>query len=163
MTIEYILKSPAKMTTAERKDFECLLEKQGQIDMVAGKLERCHKICLVKINGNSIGIGALKQVYKSPFKYAGVAEIQDKYNYEIGYLFVDSESIDEGYGNLGIGKYITRLLLNQVNGENVFATTESNEENRMLYILKYFGFRFSGRPYQGRTTKKNIVLMTLER
>ncbi len=163
MTIEYILKSPTKFLDTERKDFEYLLNKQGQIDKVEGKLDRCHIVCLVKLNGSSIGIGALKQVYKSPFKYAGVSELQNIYNYEIGYLLVDNESIGKDYGSLGIGKYITRLLLNQVVGENVFATTENNKENPMYYILQSFGFKVLGSPYKGKTTNKNIVLMTLER
>ncbi len=163
MTIQYILKPPLQFSDTEKEDFEYLLDKQGQIDKVEGKLERCYKVCLVKLNGDSIGIGALKQVYKSPFAYSGVSEIQHNYNYEIGYLFVDNESINKDYGSLGVGKYITRLLLSQVTGENVFATTESNDENRMLYILKSFGFKVSGSPYLGRTTKKNIVLMTLDR
>lgn len=163
MTIEYILKSPTQFLDTERKDFEYLLNKQGQIDKVEGKLERCHIVCLVKLNGSSIGIGALKQVYKSPFKYAGAANVQDNYNYEIGYLFVDKEAIEKDSGSLGIGKYITRLLLNDIVKENVFATTENNKENPMFYILQSFGFKVLGSPYQGKTTNKNIVLMTLER
>tara|TARA_Y100001933_G_scaffold253759_1_gene294470 strand:- start:2756 stop:3247 length:492 start_codon:yes stop_codon:yes gene_type:complete len=163
MTIEYILKFPVNMTDLERRDFEYLLKKQGQIDKVEGKLEQCHKVCLVKLNGESVGIGALKQVYKSPFNYAGVNEIQYEYNYEVGYLFVDKETIDKDSGSLGLGKYITRLLLNEVAKENVFATTEYNKENPMFYILKSFGFKISGNPYQGKTTKKEIVLMVLNR
>jgi hypothetical protein len=151
------------MASPERKDFEYLLKKQGQIDKAEGKLERCHKVCLVKLNGRSVGIGALKQVYKSPFNYAGVSEIRHNYNYEVGYLFVHKEAIEKDFGSLGIGKYITRLLLNEVIKENVFATTENNKENPMLYILRSLGFEISGNPYQGKTTKKDIVLMVLNR
>ncbi len=163
MTIKYIVKSPTQISEEEKKDFEYLLNKQGQIDVVEGKLERCHKICLVKLNGESVGIGALKQVYKSPFKYAGVSEIEHSYNYEVGYLYVDKEAIDKDLGSLGIGKYVTRLLLNEVAKENVFATTEHNKENPMLYILKSLGFKVAGYQYQGKATKKNIALMILDR
>ena len=163
MTIEYLVESPKQMSETNIKCFEHLLDKQGQIDIVEGKSNRCYKICLVKLNGTSIAIGALKQVYKSPFDYAGVPELSKNYNYEIGYLFVDKENIHENIGKLGIGKYITRLLLNEIRKDNVFATTEKDNENSMLHILNSVGFKITGKPYKGKKTNKNLCLMLLER
>lgn len=159
MRIEYILKAPELLPAIDIKYFEFLLDKQGQIDTVKGKANRCYRICLVKIDNKPIAIGALKQVYKSPFDYAKVPELKEKYNYEIGYLFVDKESIEKKYGSLGLGKYITKLLLNEVKDENVFATTENSNDNRMCHILESLGFISIGNSYKGRNTGKNISLM----
>jgi hypothetical protein len=163
MKIEFLVKEPNLLSKSDVKDFELLLNKQGQIDTVDGKVDRCYRICLVKLNGNPIGIGALKQVYKSTFDYAGVPELSKNYNYEIGYLFVDKTNIEDNLGKLGIGKYITRLLLNEVRNYNVFATTEKNTKNTMMHILKSTGFKLTGDTYKGSKTKKTICLMLLER
>ncbi|OUS02877.1 hypothetical protein A9Q86_02180 [Flavobacteriales bacterium 33_180_T64] len=163
MKIEFLVEAPNLLSKDNVKNFEVLLNKQGQIDTVVGKVVRCYRICLVKLNGNPVAIGALKQVYKSPFDYAEVPELSDNYNYEIGYLFVDKENIEDDNGKLGIGKYITRLLLNEVRNDNVFATTEENTDNPMLHILKSTGFKIIGKTYKGNKTNKKLCLMLLER
>lgn len=162
MKIEYLVKSPKDLSQDEISQFKILLDKQGQVDTSEGKAERCFRICLVKLDGKYIGIGALKQVYKSPFNYAKVPEIKQIYNYELGYLFVDKDAIKANLKGMGIGKYITRLLLNEIKNENVFATTEYDESNAMYYILKSYGFNRKGVTYKGKKTKKDICLMVLD-
>jgi hypothetical protein len=161
MKIEYLVKSSNDLTKEEIGQFRVLLDKQGQVDTSEGKAERCFKICLVKLDENAIGIGALKQVYKSPFDYAKVPEIKQNYSYELGYLFVDKDRIKGNYEGLGIGKYITKLLLNEIKNENVFATTEYDDNNPMYHILKSFDFNCKGGTYKGEKTKKDICLMVL--
>lgn len=159
MRIEYLVKSPVDFSQEELGEFEALLDKQGQVDSSEGKAVKCFKICLVKFEGNTIGIGALKQVYKSPFDYAKVSEVKESYNYELGYLFVDKNEIKADFQGLGIGKYITKLLLFQIKNENVFATTEYEESNVMYHILNSFGFKCIGNTYKGKKTGKSICLM----
>jgi len=159
MKIEYLVKSSKDLTKEEIRQFRVLLDKQGQVDSSEGKAEQCFKICLVKINGNAIGIGALKQVYKSPFDYAKIPEIKENYNYELGYLFVDKDKMKANFQGLGIGKYITKLLLNEIKNQTAFATTEYNEKNPMYHILKSFNFHCVGNTYKGKKTKKSICLM----
>ena|SRR5690554_4028182 len=159
MKIEYLVKSSKDLTKEEIIQFRVLLDKQGQVDSSEGKAEQCYKICLVKLDGNAIGIGALKQVYKSPFDYAKIPEIKENYKYELGYLFVDKDKIKGNFQGLGIGKYITKLLLNEIINENVFATTEYDENNPMYHILKGFNFKCIGHTYKGKKTEKSICLM----
>lgn len=159
MKIEYLVKSSKDLTKEEIKQFRFLLDKQGQVDSSEGKAERCFKICLVKLDGNAIGIGALKQVYKTPFNYAKVPEVKENYNYELGYLFVEKDKIKAQFQGLGIGKYITKLLLNEIKNVNVFATTEYDQNNPMYHILKSFNFKCIGNTYKGKKTKKSICLM----
>jgi hypothetical protein len=161
MKIEYLVKSSKDLTQDEITKFIILLDRQGQVDSSEGKAERCFKICMVILDGKAIAIGALKQVYKSPFDYAKVPEIKENYNYELGYLFVDKDRINANFQGLGIGKYITKLLLNEVKNENVFATTEYDENNPMYHILLSFGFNCKGQTYKGKKTKKDICLLVL--
>lgn len=163
MKIEYLVKSSKDLSQKEIEQFRVLLDKQGQVNSSGGKAERCFKICLVKLDDIVIGIGALKQVYKSPFDYAKVSNMKDRYNYELGYVFVDKDEINIDFHGLGIGKYITKLLLVQIEKENVFATTEYTDNNPMFHILKSFDFKFIGKTYKGKTTKKNICLMALHK
>lgn len=160
MTIEFKLIKSEILKHKEIEIFESLLEKQGQVNTPIGKAKRCYQICIVTVNQVAIGIGALKEVYKRPFEYADVREIEDKYKYELGYLFVED---DKNLRGLGIGKYISKLLLNSIKEENIFATTEFSQSNPMYHILRSFGFKSTGKPYLGNTTNKLLTLMTLNR
>lgn len=163
MNIEYSIKSSKDLSKKEITQFENLLKKQGQVNSAIGKAQRCHKICFVYVDKIHFGIGALKEVYKLPFKYAGVDSLKENFQYELGYLFVDNSSDNNDYTGLGIGKNITRLLLNEVKKESVFATTELSIKNSMYYILNSFGFVSIGNPYKGKSTGKLLTLMILNK
>jgi|SRR5690606_25070288 len=110
---------------------------------------------MVYENDNLIGIGAVKQVYKRPFDKSGIPELKDKYNFELGYIFLIDK---EEYRGKGIGKSLYNKLLKQVENKNIFATTEENDENPMKFILKKIGFSKSGENYTGEETGKQIGL-----
>jgi hypothetical protein len=160
MTIEFNLIKSENLKEEEIEIFEKLLEEQGQVNTSKGKAKRCNQICIVKVNQEAIGIGALKEVYKRPFEYADVENLKKEYNYELGYLFVKDIANLRG---LGIGKYISKLLLNSVIEDNIFATTEFSQKNPMYHILKSFKFCSIGKIYLGKTTNKQLTLMTLNR
>ena len=91
----------------------------------------------------------------------GQVDSSENFNYEIGYLFVDKDKIKENHQGLGVGKYITKILLAEIKNENAFATTEFDTKNPMYHILKSFGFVSMGEIYKGNKTKKDICLMVL--
>ena len=72
-----------------------------------------------------------------------------------------SEGKAERCQGLGVGKYITKILLAEIKNENAFATTEFDTKNPMYHILKSFGFVSMGEIYKGNKTKKDICLMVL--
>jgi len=118
-------------------------------------------LCLAYDSELRIGIGAIKKVYKTPFDKADVVKLKDKYDIELGYLFV----LDKNkYRGKGIAKSICSELLNMVKHKNVFATTEESDENAMKWILQKFSFKKTGQTYVGAKTKKNIglYLLTIE-
>jgi hypothetical protein len=164
MEVIYKIDEPKCFSAAEKNRFLILLKKQNQVDNPSlEKINSCPFICIVSIDNEAIGIGAIKKVSKTPFKKAGIDELKDSFELEIGYLFVDNNSNGNAYRGFGIGKTITNLLLNKVEGKNVFATTELNINNPMIYILKSLGFKCFGNPYKGNKTKKVISLLLLIR
>lgn len=142
-------------------DFLKLLRRQGQVEGASfEKIRSCPFICIVYCSSLPIGIGAIKQIYSSPFKKAGLNDLKLNYKFELGYIFLVD---DKEYRGTGIGKRICLNLLNKVKEENIFATTEENEKNSMKYILQKFNFVKSGDTYLGGKTKKDIGLYLLKK
>jgi hypothetical protein len=160
MKIEYEIKSSVQLSPTDIKEFRRMLDKQGQVNTSIGKAELCEKICFARHKKELIGIGALKNVYQRPFDHAKVTSLKSQFEIELGYLFVDHEVNGKSFQGYGIGKKISKLLLNEIPTKNVFATTECAEENSMYHILKSFDFVVAGSPYLGRETSKQLCLMT---
>jgi len=157
MKITFKIDAPANYADAEKEQFITLLEKQGQVSHpTMEKINLCYRICLLYFDELPIGIGALKQVYNSPFDHSGLPELKEYFKYELGYLFIDN--VDNKYRRLGLGKMISRLLLSESEDENIFATTDLSESSPMKYILNSLGFEQQGKPYLGRNTQKLIGL-----
>ena len=160
MAIVYRTDDPQKFTEQERQYFLKLLLLQGQVDKPSiEKINACPIICLAFDNELPVGIGAIKQVYKTPFNSAKVSNLKYAYNIELGYLYVLDK---QKYRGKGIAKTICAELLNKVKLSNVFATTEESEENPMKWILQKFGFEKAGKTYSGSKTKKEIGLYLLK-
>lgn len=159
--IKYIVEEPNYLTEQQRQYFQKLLKLQGQVENpTMDKITSCSFLCLAYDNELPIGIGAIKKVYKTPFDKANVTKLKDKYDFELGYLFVLDK---KKYREKGIAKTICSELLNKTEDENIFATTEESETNSMKWILKKFDFIKTGETYVGMKTKKNIGLYLLEK
>lgn len=157
MTLLFKVETPDNFTQEEKNDFVVLLIKQGQVaNPNIHKVNASDYICLVYANEKPIGIGAIKNVYNRPFDYADVPDLKQTYKKELGYLYVDNTQIN--FRGLGIGKTITKLLLSKIGNDNIFATTDEDDNNVMKGILKGLGFKKVGKTYEGQETKKNIGL-----
>ncbi len=158
MKINYNVKETNSFTLEVKNEFLELLKEQKQVkNPTLEKINKCPFLCMAYDNETPIGIGALKNVYKSPFDYAKLnPELKDEFNFELGYLYVKD---DKKYRGLGIGKSISKFLVNAVPNKNIFATTELSESNAMLHILKGLGFNNFGSPFIGKNTGKTICLM----
>lgn len=154
MVKKFKVDKPDLFSEEEKDQFLQLLKEQGQVSNPT--LERINAstlICLAFVDNNPIGIGAIKNVYKSPFDYAEVPELKEDFDHELGYIYVK-----EGHKKLGIGKEISRLLLQDLGSKNVFATTELSDENSMKFILEKLSFKQIGKSYKGGKTGKDIAL-----
>ena len=158
MTLTFKVDNPEKFTIKEKDIFVQLLIKQGQVtNPNIDKVNASPFICIVFCNDEPVGIGAIKNVYKTPFDYAKVSELKVKFENELGYLFVSNDNASNFRG-LGIGKTISKLLLKQIGKGTVFATTDVSRKNIMKYILKNVGFKKVGKTYKGQNTNKKIGL-----
>jgi hypothetical protein len=163
MELYYQVDKTEKFSQEEKLVFLKLLKKQGQVekpDLL--KIEKCLYLCIAWNKSTPVGIGAIKNVYLTPFKYAKVDELKNQYINEIGYLYVEN-SENSNYRGLGIGKKITHLLLQNLNSNGVFATTENSVSNGMFHILSHLGFKQAGRPFLGKKTGKELVLMVFSK
>jgi hypothetical protein len=164
MEITYKIDSPNNISDEEIQNFLKLLKRQDQVNNpTLEKVKSCIWICCTCVDEIFVGIGAIKKVYKKPFDYAGISELKDHFEFEIGYLYVENELNSKSYRGLGIGKNITRLLLQKMEKQNIFATTELKVDNPMLNILKSFGFVSIGNPFKGGKTNKVLSLLVLIR
>ncbi|QZK99499.1 hypothetical protein K5L04_07110 [Flavobacterium psychrophilum] len=156
MKLLFEINKPSNFKSIQRDEFLKLLKLQAQTSNSSlEKINSCPLICIVYSDDLPIGIGAIKQVYKNPFDKAEVSNLKDKFDFELGYLFVID---DINYRGFGIGKTISKLLLKELGNKNVFATTEENDKNRMKFILESLNFKKTGKTYTGNKTQKAIGL-----
>lgn len=154
--IEITIDKPINFSTKDLENFLNLLIEQNQIvNPSIDKIKGCSLLCFANYDNQLIGIGAIKQVYKTPFDKAGVSELKSTYNYELGYLYVIDHPEIRGKG---LGKEISRRLLLSLGRENLFATTEESESNAMKFILEKLDFQKAGDSYTGKKTGKIIAL-----
>lgn len=160
MMIEITIDKPINFPTKVLENFLNLLIEQNQITNPSiDKIKGCYLLCFAKYDNQLFGIGAIKQVYKTPFDKAKVSELKSSYNYELGYLYVIDHPEIRGKG---LGKEISRRLISSLGRENLFATTEESESNPMKFILEKLDFQKVGNSYTGTKTGKTIALYIRE-
>ena len=127
------------------EDFIDSLRKQGKVTIpTVAKIQSCLKVSLCYLDDVLIGISALKTKSSSDFNNskADLPNLESKFVWELGYMYVD-----KNYRSYGISLAMTRLLLKQVQDENIMASTELFAENAMMFILRKFGFEQYGKPW----------------
>lgn len=127
---------------------------QGQVSgSIDRKIESCSFICIAYSEDIPVGIGAIKQIYKTPFVKAGIPDLISRYNYELGYIYVVG---NEEFRGRGIATSICAELLEILGAENVFATTDESSNNPMKFILNKIGFEKAGNSFRGSKAAKTL-------
>lgn len=124
LTINYTIGSPKDLSDQDKKNFLELLLLQNQTDHTIEKIESCIFICIEYLENLTVGIGAIKNIYNTPFDKANVPHLKNVYKRELGYLYVLDE---EKFRGKGIARDMCTILLEKVKGQNVFASTEESE------------------------------------
>ena len=146
MKIEYEIIHKADFNDTHREIFAKMLKEQGKVQgNLADKIDRCRLICIVKLDDNSVAIGAIKQKTGSDFtsKKAGLPNLSDKFEWELGYLYTQGE-----YERRGIASTIVKLLIENYGEGNLMASTEISANPAMVKILERNGFRLYGKPWK---------------
>lgn len=131
-----------------------LIAQGGEVgmDLVQRNLENSPAIAWVESDNEPVAVGVLKNPVNSykqkVFQSAGKPELANRYNLELGYIYVDPD-----FRNQGLASSIVDALAR----ENIYATTRENNP-KMISILKTAGFRQAGDPYPSARGNYNILL-----
>ena len=156
MKIEYEIVQRSEFDETIRTVFADMLRKQGKVKGdFATKAIRCKLICIVKIEGKVIAIGGIKRKTASDFtnNKAGVPYLASEFEWELGYLFTDSN-----YGRRGIASNVVRLLVEAYGKGNLMASTEIAANPAMVRILEKQGFRLFGKPWKSSIHDNYLAL-----
>jgi len=146
MKIEYETLQPDQFDVSIRDVFAAMLRKQGKVKGdLATKVDRCKLICIARTDGEVVAIGGIKEKTASNFtnNKAGVPDLANEFEWELGYLYTDSD-----HEGRGIASSITRLLVDAYGKGNLMASTEIAANPAMVRILEKQGFRLFGKPWK---------------
>lgn len=146
MKIEYETIQCEQFNESIRKIFADMLGKQGKVKGdLATKADRCRLICVARIDGKVVAIGGIKKKTASDFanNKAGVPDLANEFEWELGYLYTDSE-----HGGRRIASTIASLLVDAYGKGNLMASTEITANPAMVRILEKQGFRLFGKPWK---------------
>lgn len=156
MKIEYEVISKNEFDDSHRNVFEKLLGKQGKVQgCLKTKVDRCERICIVKVDGNAVAIGAIKRKTETDFsnEKAGIPDLSNEFKWELGYLYTD-----ESYTGHKIASTITNILVDTYGRENLMASTEITANPAMVKILENHGFRLFGKPWKSNIHENYLGL-----
>lgn len=146
MKIEYEIILKEILTDDIRNAFADMLKQQGKVQGdPQKKADRCKLICIARIGGEPVSIGAIKVKTNSDFsdKKSGLSDLSDDFEWELGYLYTDPK-----YTGKGLAKNVARMLVDEFRGSNLMASTEIAANPAMVSILKQLGFRLYGKPWK---------------
>lgn|SRR5690554_1016679 len=156
MKIEFQVITASEVTTSIKYSFADALKRQGKVQGdLSRKADRCKLICIARIGGELVGIGAIKPATQSAFsaEKSALSRLRAEFNWELGYLFTDP-----AHAAKGIGKNIARLLVDEHGKENLMASTEISANPRMVKILEALGFRHYGKSWKSAIHNNYIGL-----
>ena len=150
---------PSEASEDELQDFYDLLLESGEV-MAGGLMNRIRNaIYLIfmvdTVTDQVIGIGGIKiplEIYKEKvFNAAGVPELMDEYDFEIGWIYIIPEY--RGSGIFKFAKEIKKLMSHR----RVFITTRA--DNKIIVkMLERNGVQQLGEPYRSPISGKWIIL-----
>ena len=160
-THKIVIISPKNCTESEIKGFYQIVQKSGEvlIDTAEDGIKNSQLLAYYYSHGELAGIAALKYTpigYQNcVFDRAGVPDLADKYDLEIGYVFTKRK-----YRRQGICKNLIRELIDKSDSDKIFSTART--ENRyMVKILECLNFKKVGKPFLGRMVHRGVYFVQL--
>lgn len=134
-----------------------LIGEGSEVDMrvVERNLQNAAMIAWADVDQTAVGVMVLKNplaVYKRKvFDSAGVPDLRDQYQTELGYVYVRPQF--RGTTSISLG----RLMFRNINKNTVFATCRA--ENRVVVVsLRHMGFKQLGRTYPSQRGDYQLML-----
>ena len=156
MQICYEIVYRKSLTDGHRSLFADMLKEQGKVQGdLSAKADRCKLICLAKLNGKTVGIGAIKKKTESDFdeNKSGLVHLKDDFEWELGYVFTQ-----KAVAGRGIASNVVKLLLQELAPENLMASTEISANPSMVRILEKNGFIRLGNPWKSQIHDNFLAL-----
>lgn len=157
--MERISKAPKDCSSAELEMFERLVSAGGEVSLVGlrQRIQSAEKLIFIN-DGEYVAVGAIKNPtaeYKARvFKKSNATE-PEKYQHELGWLYVS---------NIARGKGYSRVLMEEIKellaGAACFATTRENNA-AMHHLFRNFGFTKLGQPYKSDNGDYSITLYVI--
>jgi len=148
----HLYKQAKDFTANEIQTFKKILINANEVSELTfdGLIEKNPKLLIIGDIKNPLGIASLKipnDSYKEKvFRLSNSKEDSNKYNFELGWIV----SLAKGNGNR-----IVELISNSE--KNIYATVREQNE-KMIYLLKKYGFRQSGNSYKSDRGEYLILL-----
>lgn len=157
--MERISKVPKDCSSAELEMFERFVSAGGEVSLVGlrQRIQSAEKLIFIN-DGEYVAVGAIKNPaaeYKARvFKRSNATE-PEKYQYELGWIYVS---------NVARGKGYSRVLMEEIKeilaGAACFATTRENNA-AMHHLFRNFGFTKLGQPYKSDNGDYSIALYVI--
>ena len=143
MTVDYTTYAKCDIDDNLRTVVAQLLANQGKVrGNLLRKADRCMFICIAQIDGQPIGMGAIKQATARDFDAdtSGLEELRATFPWELGYFYTDA-----AHAGRGIASHIVDLLLQRHGSHNLMASTEVSPPSAMVRILERNRFQQKGK------------------
>jgi GNAT superfamily N-acetyltransferase len=154
--INYQVINKKDFNNSHRNILACMLRKQGKVrGDFDKKIDRCKLVCIAWVNDDIAAIGAIKEKTQSDFsaKKAGLPELSNDFEWELGYFYTQ-----EKYTGKGIASMIAKLLIEEYGEENLMASTEITANPAMVSILQKHSFRLFGKPWKSTIHENDLGL-----
>lgn len=156
MKAKILVKNPNHCTDVELKSFEAMVMEGGEVSPLGlqRRISVAEKLIFIK-DTNLAAIGAIKNPmsdYKANvFKKACVSRA-DKYEFELGWLYVSSVARGKGYG-----RDLMKTISDTLASNPCFATTRK-DNYLMHHLFEQYGFSRLGEPYKSANEEYSLVL-----
>jgi hypothetical protein len=146
LEVKYQTDIPSEISEETKRAVVKLLIKQNKVrDPSIEKLNRCKWLCLCKVNGIIVSIGAIKPATTSDFdkEHSNLPHLKSNFRFELGYCYTEPDHRGKGYSSS-----IVRKLIEMESVVNLIASTEIRKDNRMVHILEKNNFARQGEQWK---------------
>jgi len=157
-SVGVIIKTPQECTRNDLETFIRLAHEGGQVKEqgLPARVKRARVLAFLVENGDTIGIAALKQPYKSyrtaVFARAKATLMSNSFPFEVGWVVISQK-----HQGRKLSRSVVEAVLTKARGQNVFATSAISRE-AMHRTLRRFGFVQHGQSYPPSQGDEDLFL-----
>lgn len=155
-TTQYNISTPNEIAPEILQQLSQLISTGSEVEMsmVQRNLQKASSIGYALDNGRPVGVIVLKDPVPSyrqkVFQNAGVPELEQRYQLELGYVYVEPQ-----YRGM-VSARLLRLMNRSITSP-IFATTRENNTT-INKILEFGGYQLTGEPWSSDRGTYNILL-----